>query len=79
MPLDRRDFRLLIICCAIVVVGLAVLIAIVENVIPGDRAFSGFLINNIDGWSYRAYANYYRHGGGLAIDNPWAVERHPPA
>ncbi len=79
MPLDRRDFRLLFVCCAIVVAGLAVFTGIVENAIPGDRVFSGFLINNLDGWSYRAYANYYRHSGGVAIDNPWAVERHPPA
>ncbi len=79
MALDRRDYRLLLVCCAIVLAGLAVFIAVVENAIPGDRVFSGFLINNLDGWSYRAYANYYRHSGGLAIDNPWAVERHPPA
>ncbi len=79
MALDRRDYGLLFVCCAIVLAGLAVFIAIFENAIPNDRVFSGFLINNIDGWSYRAYANYYRHGEGLAIDNPWAVEPHPPA
>ncbi len=79
MKLDRRDFRLLLACCAIVLAGLAVLLAIAESAVPEGRIFSGFLVNNLDAWSYRAYANYYRYSRGLAIDNPWAVEPHPPA
>ncbi len=77
--LDRRDLKLLSVACLAVLIGLAGFIAAVEHAIPDDRVFSGCLFNNVDGWSYRAYANYYRHGGGLAIDNPWATEPKPPA
>ncbi len=77
--LDRRDLRFWVVVFAVIVAAVAAFHAVVILSLPEDRVFSGFLFDSVDGWSYRANANYYRHEGGLAVDHPWATERRPPA
>ncbi len=77
--LDGRDWRLWAVTFAVIVAAVAGLNAAVILSLPGDRVFSGFLFDSVDGWSYRATANYYRHERGWAVDHPWTTERRPPA
>ncbi len=77
--LDRRDLRFWVVVFAVIVTAVAAFYAVVILSLPEDRVFSGFLFDSVDGWSYRANANYYRHQGGLAVDHPWTTERRPPA
>ncbi len=77
--LDRRDLRFWVVVFAVIVAAVAVFHAVVILSLPEDRVFSGFLFDSVDGWSYRANANYIRHEGGWAVDHPWTTERRRPA
>ncbi len=77
LDLDRSDLKLLALTFGLALLAAAVIYAYAFALPPDPYAFSGFLLNSPDGWSYRAAARAFA-GDGWLIGNPYDAARRPP-
>ncbi len=78
LGLDGRDLRFWGATFGLALLAVALLYLTAFLSAPGNYAFSGFLLDSYDAWTYRVWSNLYARGGWLA-DNPYAIQARTPA